>query len=120
MTVIKAPRMIPRIVSSLMFSPARSDSSRAILFPPEIVALAAGCRRRVTADRDPAVAFPHPDVGRKDAVLDDPAEIFELPARMHRSDNHVAKRGDLADLELDRLEIPALNRIEPFVPMHHE
>src|SRR6478672_12167829 len=107
MTVMSAPRMTPLIVSSLMFSRAR-DSSRApsllaILFS-QIDAGAWRGRRGMPPDSLPPAVVVHPHVGQHDAILDDPAEIFEAPARLDGTDHHVPHPGRVEDLDFDRLD----------------
>src|SRR6476646_9913239 len=119
MTVIRAPRMIPRMVSSLTSSPARNAWSVAILFPLQIRTFARGRRRRMAADRLPPSVVVDPHVRQQDAILDDPAEIFEPPAGVDRADHDIADGSRVADLELDRVDLAPLNRVEPFVAVHH-
>src|SRR4051794_808164 len=117
---MSAPRMIPRSVSSLMLSPARSASSRAILLPFEIVALAGRGRSGMAAYRNPSVVLPDPHVGEKHAILDRAAEIFEAPASVHGSDHHIVEGRRVLDVELDRVDVAALDRVQPVVAVHHE
>src|SRR5690348_18073422 len=103
---MRAPRMIPRTVSSLILSPARkpppAPSPRAILFS-QIDAGAGRRRCRVAADRLPAAVVVHPHVGQHDAILDDAAEIFKPPPRLDRADHEIVEDGRVLDLELDRV-----------------
>src|SRR5437868_7021928 len=113
MTVIKAPRMTPLIVSSLTLSPARkvtrSSARLAILCSCELQARARRCRGRMPADRLPAAVVLYPDVGEHHAILDDSAEILEAPARLDRADHHVVERGCILDLDVDCVDFTALD-----------
>src|SRR4051812_3857982 len=92
-TVISAPRMIPRIVSSLMLSSVLTPSPfRAIAYLSPYAssagfAVARRSGRRVPADRLPALVHLDPDVGQQDAILDHPAEIFEPPFGLDGADH---------------------------------
>src|SRR5438105_12032727 len=116
---MSAPRMMPRTVSSLMFSPARSDSSRAILFPFEVIALSGGRRGRMAADCAPAALVKHPDVGQQHAILDHAPEIFDPPFRMDSPNHDLVERRRIAHIELDRVDLAPLDRVEPIVAVHH-
>src|SRR5438105_11838997 len=120
MTVSTAPRMTPRIVNSLIFSPARSAWSRAIESPLYFRALARRSRRGMAADCAPAPLIEHPYVGQQHAILDDPVEIFNAPFRLDRADHHLIERRRVAHLELDGVDLAPLDRVEPLIPMHHE
>src|SRR4051794_34354115 len=97
--------MIPRIVSSLISSPVRSALSHGILFSLQIGAVAGRGWSRMAADRLPPALILDPYVGQQHAIFDYPAEIFEAPARVHRSHHDVADGGRVADLELDRVDL---------------
>src|SRR5579871_5218549 len=127
MTVISAPRITPRIVSSLIFSPARRlcpcvsrvAAPVAILFSR----IDAGARRsgcRMTADRLPAPIVLYPDVTQDHAILDASAKIFEPPARLDCPDHHVVEHGCVVDLHINVLHVAALDGVEPFGPAHGE
>src|SRR5579859_7442412 len=117
---MSAPRMIPRIVSSLTSSPARRPWYRGMLFPLEIVGLSGRGRGRVAADRLPTAIVVDPDVGQQHAVLDDAPQIADPPLGLDSADHDLIKRGRIADLDLDRLDIAPLDRVEPFAAVHHE
>src|SRR5947209_13172350 len=122
MTASTSPRMIPRCVSSLIFSPARKPltSSRAINSPLLSVAVAIGSGRRMAADRLPLAALAHPHVGQQHAVLDHPAEVANPPARLDGADHHLVEHRRIADLDFDRFDLSLLDRVEPLVAVHGE
>ena len=74
----------------------------------------------MTPQRLPAAVLQHPDVGQKHTILDHPAEIFNTPLGVDRSDHHLIERGRLVHFDLDRFDFPALDRVEPFGAMHEE
>src|SRR5438309_8738785 len=111
MTVIKAPRIIPRIVSSLMFSPTRSDSPATMLFSTHVRTGADRRRSRVTANRLPPPVLLHPHIGKDHAILDHPPEIFELPAGVYGPDRRVVDERRVLNLDVDRLDLAALDRV---------
>src|SRR5258707_14780970 len=120
MTVISAPRIIPRWVTS--FAPPRPAVSArlAILFSLEIAAAAGGRRGRVAADRLPPAVILDPHVGEHDAILDHPPEVFKAPAGMDGSDHHVRQHRRILKLDVDVEPVAALDGVEPLVPGHHE
>src|SRR6185503_5632496 len=114
MTVMTAPRMIPRTVSSLMLSSVLSPCpSRAIPLlpfkPSNVVAVRGRRRRRVPPDRLPVSVDHHPDVGQKDAVLDHPPEILQSPLGLDRADHHLFEDRRVADIELDLDDLAPLD-----------
>src|SRR4051794_22832699 len=109
MTVIRAPRMTPRTVSSLMFPPARSACSRAILSPLQIVALSGWRRSRMAADRAPASLVVHPHVSQKDAILDYATEILHSPPGMNSANHNLVERRCVAHFQLDRIHVAPLD-----------
>src|SRR5438445_11143332 len=108
---MSAPRIMPRTVSSLMFSPARSDSSRAILFPFEVIALSGRRRGRMAADRAPAALVEHPDVGQQHAILDHPPEVVDTPFGVDRPDDDLVERRGIAAFECERVELATVNEV---------
>src|SRR5204862_5676989 len=46
--------------------------------------------------------------------------IFYPPAREHGADHDVFERCRVSNLELDAVDVAALDRLEPFVAPHHE
>src|SRR5260221_6515220 len=120
MTVISAPRIIPRRVSSLISPRAAVSARLAILFSLEIAAAAGGRRGRVAADRLPAAVVLDRYVREHDAILDHPPEVFEAPAGMDGSDHHVRQHRRILKLDVDVEHVAALDGVEPFVPGHHE
>src|SRR5881275_1153689 len=111
MTVISAPRMMPRTVNSLTCEPARRPLL-AILFSLEIHAGARRRRGRMPADRLPAALILHPDVGQYDAILDHAPKIFEPPAGLHGADHHILESGRILHLNVDRIDLAALDGLE--------
>ena len=121
MTVISAPRMIPRMRQFLdVVSGAQRLVPSPFYLPLQIRTFARRRRRRMAADRLPPSVVLDPYVGQQDAILDHPAEIFEPPAGVDRADHDVAEGGRVAHLELDRVDLAPLDRVEPFVAVHHE
>src|SRR3954470_882884 len=123
MTVIRAPRITPRIVSSLTPSPPRNAprcSARLAILFSQIDAGAGRRRGRVAADRLPAAVFFHPDVRQHDAILDDATKIFEAPARLDGSDHHVLGGRRVEDFDFDGVDLAPLDGVEPFLAVHHE
>src|SRR4051794_35506780 len=114
MTVISAPRMIPRSVSSLITPRAPVSARLAILFSLDVEAGAGRSRRRVAADRLPAAFVPDPHVGKHDTILDQPSEIFEPPAGVDGADHHLRQNRRILDLDVDLEHVAALDRVEPF------
>src|SRR5437763_924946 len=120
MTVMSAPRMTPRMVSSLIWPVAFNTLSCGISFPLEIWAIAGRGRRRVTPDRlPPAIGF-HPHVSQKHAILDYPAKISDPPARVDGANHDVVEHRRVLHRKLNGVDLAALNCVEPFVPVHHE
>jgi hypothetical protein len=39
---------------------------------------------------------------------------------VNRADHHGLENGRIAHLQLDRIHFPSLDRVEPFVAVHHE
>ena len=66
-------------------------------------------------DRAPAALVEHPHVGEKHAILDNPVEIFDAPSRLDRPDHHLVQGRGVAHVELDRVDLAALNCVEPLV-----
>src|SRR3954451_11172324 len=120
MTVISAPRMTPRSVSSLIMPPAPVSARLAILFSLDIEACAGRGRRRMAADRLPPAVVPDPPVGEPDAILDQPPEIFEPPAGVDGADHHLRQNRCILDFDVDLEHVAALDGFEPFVARHHE
>src|SRR5436305_134700 len=119
MTVISAPRMMPRTVNSLMCEPAVRPLL-AILFSLEVHAGARRRRGRMTADRLPAALILHPDVGQYDAILDHTPEVFEPPAGLHGANHKILESGRVLHLDVDCVDLAALDGLEPFVAGHPE
>ena len=67
----------------------------------------------MAADRAPSAFVHHPDIGQKDAILNDASEIFDSPSCLDRSDHHLVERGRVADLEFYSGDVPSLDRVEP-------
>src|SRR5437764_6465817 len=112
--------MIPRSVSSLITPRAPVAARLAILFSLEIEAGAGRRRRRVAADRLPPAVILDPHVGQHDAILNQPAEIFEAPTGMDGTDHHVRQYRCVLNIDVDLEHVAPLDSVEPFVPTHHE
>jgi len=74
----------------------------------------------MAADCLPAAFVEYPHVGQQNAIFDYPAEVFQSPARVHRPDHHLVEHGGIANLNVDGVDFPALNRVDPFVAGHRE
>src|SRR3954451_274994 len=122
MTVISAPRVMPRSVRYLMSSLERSAVWGAIKLSPSrsLGAFARRGRRRVPANCLPTPLVEYPDVRQQHAIFDNSTEIFDPRAREHGTDKHAFECGRSADFQLNPIDIAALNRLEPFFATHHE
>ena len=111
--------MIPRIVSSLMFSPARSASSRAIYFPFERLVWLPGAGvewRRIDIQRLPSRT--QTSVETTQSSITRPRYLsFQ---RAWTVPIMTSSNGHLADPELDILDVARLDRFEPLVAVHDE
>src|SRR5690242_6114269 len=104
--------MIPRMVSSLMFSLARNAGPVSVaisLFPSCFQTLARRRRGRMAPDRAPAALVEHPDVGQHHAILDNPVEVFDPPSRLNGADHHLVERGRVAHFNLDGFDLAPLD-----------
>src|SRR3954452_23952212 len=114
MTVISAPRMTPRSVSSLIALRV-ALASVAILVSLEIHARARRRRCRVAADDLPTIVILYPHVRQNHAVLDNASEIFYPPARLDVANHHAFELACALDFDVDCIDISALNCVEPFI-----
>src|SRR3569833_1824714 len=106
---MSAPRMIPRLVSSLIWSPPRRASSAILLPPCQVQTVACRRGRRVTPNDLPPPFVEDPDVGQQHAVLDRAAEVGQPPARMDRADHHVVEDGRIVLIERDIVHLTVLD-----------